>query len=67
MKKINSLMQTIKKKILSTVISYIGFKDLEFLLTILHRGHINFKSISKTPNPLVNKLQNKYDAIKRNY
>lgn len=46
MKKINSLMQTIKKKILSTVISYIGFKDLEFLLTILHRGHNNFKSIS---------------------
>ena len=46
MKKINSLMQTTKKKILSTVKSYIGFKDLKFLLAILHRGHNNLKSIS---------------------
>ena len=46
MKKINSLMQITKRKILSTVKSYIGLKDLEFLLAILHRGHNNFKSIS---------------------
>ena len=46
MKKINSLMQITKRKILSTVKSYIGFKDLKFLLAILHRGHFNFKSIS---------------------
>ena len=46
MKKINGLMQITKRKILSTVKSYIGLKDLKFLLAILHRGHNNFKSIS---------------------
>ena len=46
MKKINSLMQITKRKILSTVKCYIGFKDLKFLLAILHHGHNNFKSIS---------------------
>ena len=44
MKKFNSLMQK-KRKILSAVLRYIGFKDLKFLLATLHRGH-------STSNPL---------------
>jgi hypothetical protein len=47
--KIIDLMQIKKRKIHSTVLNYIGFKDLKFLLATLHRGH-------STSNPLANQL-----------